>query len=69
MVVGSCVSMIASVALRLPSRPHYLRRTTSRDRKRSRHAEMGKEVTPVETFAYGFALALGMALIRFFFAR
>jgi len=29
----------------------------------------GKKVTPVETFGYGFAFALGMALIRFFFAR
>jgi chromate transport protein ChrA len=29
----------------------------------------GKKVTPVETFGYGFALALGMALIRFFLAR
>ena len=29
----------------------------------------GKKVTPVETFGYGFAFALGMALIRFFFAE
>ena len=29
----------------------------------------GKKVTPVETFGYGFAFALGMALIRFFFAK
>jgi hypothetical protein len=28
----------------------------------------GKKVTPVATFGYGFAFALGMALIRFFFA-
>ena len=28
-----------------------------------------KKVTPVETCRYGFAFALGMALIRFFFAR
>jgi chromate transport protein ChrA len=30
---------------------------------------LGKKVTPVETFGYGFAFALGMALIRFFFAK
>jgi hypothetical protein len=29
----------------------------------------GKKVTPVETFGYGFAFALGIALIRFFFAK
>jgi hypothetical protein len=29
----------------------------------------GKKVTPVETFGYGFSFALGMALIRFFFAK
>lgn len=29
----------------------------------------GKKVTTVETFGYGFAFALGMALIRFFFAK
>jgi hypothetical protein len=29
----------------------------------------GKKVTPVETFGYGFAFALGMALVRFFFAK
>lgn len=29
----------------------------------------GKKVTPVETFGYGFAFALGMALVRFFFAN
>lgn len=29
----------------------------------------GKKVTPIATFGYGFAFALGMALIRFFFAR
>jgi hypothetical protein len=29
----------------------------------------GKKVTPVATFGYGFAFALGMALIRFFFAK
>jgi hypothetical protein len=28
----------------------------------------GKKVTPLETFGFGFAFALGMALIRFFFA-
>lgn len=28
-----------------------------------------KKVVPVETFGYGFAFALGMALIRFFFAK
>lgn len=30
---------------------------------------LGKKVTPLETFGYGFAFALGMALIRFFFAK
>lgn len=30
---------------------------------------MGKKLTPIATFGYGFAFALGMALIRFFFAR
>jgi hypothetical protein len=29
----------------------------------------GKKVTPVETFGYGFAFALGMALVRFFFVK
>ena len=29
----------------------------------------GKKVTPVETFGYGFAFALGMALVRFPFAQ
>jgi MFS family permease len=29
----------------------------------------GKKVTPVETFGYGFAFALGMAVIRFLFAQ
>jgi hypothetical protein len=29
----------------------------------------GKKVTPIETFGYGFAFALGMALIRFFFTN
>jgi hypothetical protein len=29
----------------------------------------GIKVTPVETFGYGFAFALGMALIRFLFAK
>jgi len=29
----------------------------------------GKKVVPVESFGYGFAFALGMALIRFFFAK
>lgn len=29
----------------------------------------GKKVTPIETFGYGFAFALGMALVRFFFAQ
>ena len=29
----------------------------------------GKKVTPVETFGYGFAFALGMAVVRFLFAR
>ena len=29
----------------------------------------GKKVTPVETFGFGFAFALGMALIRFFLAK
>jgi hypothetical protein len=29
----------------------------------------GKKVTPVETFGYGFSFALGIALIRFFFAK
>ena len=29
----------------------------------------GKKVTPVETFGYGFAFALGMALVRFLFAQ
>jgi hypothetical protein len=28
-----------------------------------------KKVTPVETFGYGFAFALGMALVRFLFAQ
>jgi hypothetical protein len=28
----------------------------------------GKKAIPIETFSYGFAFALGMALIRFFFA-
>jgi hypothetical protein len=30
---------------------------------------LGKKVTPIETFRYGFAFALGMALVRFFFAK
>ena len=30
---------------------------------------LGKRVTPVETFGYGFAFAFGMALIRFVFAK
>ena len=30
---------------------------------------LGKKVTPVETFGYGFAFALGIALIRFLFAK
>lgn len=30
---------------------------------------LGKKVTPLETFGYGFAFALAMALIRFFFAK
>lgn len=29
----------------------------------------GGKVTPVETFGYGFAFALGMALVRFLFAQ
>ena len=29
----------------------------------------GMKVTPVETFGYGFAFALGMALIRFLFSK
>ena len=29
----------------------------------------GKKVTPVETFGYGFAFALGMAVIRFLLAQ
>jgi hypothetical protein len=29
----------------------------------------GKKVTPVETFEYGFAFALGMAVVRLFFAK
>jgi hypothetical protein len=29
----------------------------------------GKKATPIETFSYGFAFALGMALIRFFFVK
>jgi len=29
----------------------------------------GKKATPIETFGYGFAFALGMALIRLFFAK
>ena len=29
----------------------------------------GKKVTPVETFGYGFAFALGMAIVRLFFAK
>jgi hypothetical protein len=29
----------------------------------------GKKVTPVETFGYGFAFALGMALVRFLFVQ
>jgi hypothetical protein len=29
----------------------------------------GKKVTPVETFGYGFAFALGMALVRFLLAQ
>ena len=29
----------------------------------------GKKVMPVETFGYGFAFALGMAVIRFLFAQ
>jgi hypothetical protein len=28
-----------------------------------------EKVVPVESFEYGFAFALGMALIRFFFAK
>ena len=30
---------------------------------------LGKKVTSVETFGYGFAFALGMAIIRFFFTK
>jgi len=30
---------------------------------------LGRKVTPVETFGYGFAFALGMAVIRFLFAK
>ena len=30
---------------------------------------LGKKVTPVETFGYGFAFALGMAVVRLFFAK
>jgi hypothetical protein len=29
----------------------------------------GKRVTRMESFGYGFAFALGMALMRFFFAK
>ncbi len=29
----------------------------------------GKKVVPVESFGYGFIFALGMALVRFFFAK
>ena len=29
----------------------------------------GKKVTPIETFNYGFAFALGMAVVRLFFAK
>ena len=32
-------------------------------------SRLGKRVTPIATFRYGFAFALGMALIRFFFAK
>jgi hypothetical protein len=30
---------------------------------------LGKRVTPLETFGYGFAFAVGMALVRFLFAK
>ena len=30
---------------------------------------LGKKVTPIETFNYGFAFALGMAVVRLFFAK
>jgi len=30
---------------------------------------LGRKVTPVETFGYGFAFALGMAVFRFLFAK
>jgi len=30
---------------------------------------MGKRMTPIATFGYGFAFALGMMLIRFMFAK
>ena len=30
---------------------------------------LGKRVTPLETFGYGFAFALGMAVVRFFLAK
>jgi hypothetical protein len=30
---------------------------------------LGRKVTPIETFGYGFAFALGMAVIRFLFAK
>ena len=30
---------------------------------------LGKRVAPLETFGYGFAFALGMAIIRFFFTK
>ena len=30
---------------------------------------LGERATPIATFGYGFAFALGMALIRFLFAR
>jgi len=30
---------------------------------------LGKKITPIETFNYGFAFALGMAVVRLFFAK
>ena len=30
---------------------------------------LGRKVTPVATFGYGFAFALGMAVVRFLFAK
>ena len=29
----------------------------------------GKQTTPLETFSYGFAFALGIAVVRFFFSK